>query len=61
MKEQLVEEIEQLRQEVAELRQVEEKYRTIIENIVEAYYEVDLAGNFTLVNDVICDNMGYST
>jgi len=60
VKEQLVEEIEQLRQEVAELRQVEEKYRTIIENIVEAYYEVDLAGNFTLVNDVICDNMGYS-
>ena len=60
VKEQLIKEVEQLRQEVAALRQVEEKYRTIIEKIVEGYYEVDLAGNFTLVNDVICDNMGYS-
>jgi len=43
-----------------ELRQSEEKYRTILENVVEGYYEVDLAGNFTLVNDAICRNLGYS-
>jgi PAS domain S-box-containing protein len=43
-----------------ELRQSEEKYRTILENVVEGYYEVDLAGNFTLVNDAICRNLGYT-
>jgi PAS domain S-box-containing protein len=43
-----------------ELRRSEEKYRTILESVVEGYYEVDLAGNFTMVNDVICYNMGYS-
>ncbi len=43
-----------------ELRRSEEKYRTILKNIVEGYYEVDLAGKFTFVNDSICANMGYS-
>ena len=59
-KEQLVEEIERLRQEVAKLRQSEQKYRAILENVVEGYYEVDLAGNFTFVNYAICHNLGYS-
>jgi len=36
------------------LRQDEEKYRTILENIEEAYFEVDLAGNFTFFNDALC-------
>ncbi|MFH0788151.1 MAG: histidine kinase dimerization/phosphoacceptor domain -containing protein, partial [Pseudomonadota bacterium] len=31
--------------------QSEERYRTVIEEIDEGYYEVDLAGNFTFVND----------
>lgn len=42
------------------LRTSEEKYRTIIENIEEGYYEIDLAGNFTLVNDSVCLHTGYS-
>ncbi|MBA7504973.1 Sensor protein FixL [subsurface metagenome] len=72
--EQLIEEIERLRQEVDKLRQEETerkrvetalqeseaRYRTILENVVEGYYEVDLAGNFTFVNDSICHNLGYS-
>lgn len=33
------------------LRESEEKYRTILHNIVDGYYEVDLLGNFTLFND----------
>lgn len=33
------------------LRRSEEKYRSILENIQEGYFEVDLAGNFTFVND----------
>jgi diguanylate cyclase (GGDEF)-like protein/PAS domain S-box-containing protein len=42
------------------LRQSEEKYRTILENIEEGYYEVNLAGNYTFVNDSLCIIHGYS-
>ncbi|MCJ7547628.1 MAG: PAS domain S-box protein [Deltaproteobacteria bacterium] len=42
------------------LRQSEEKYRTIIENIEDGYYEVDLTGNFTFVNDAACRIQGYA-
>ncbi|MCX5850137.1 MAG: EAL domain-containing protein [Deltaproteobacteria bacterium] len=35
-------------------RQSEGKYRTILENIQEGYFEVDLAGNFTFFNDSMC-------
>jgi diguanylate cyclase (GGDEF)-like protein/PAS domain S-box-containing protein len=43
-----------------ELRQSEEKYRNILESIEEGYYEVDLAGNFTFLNDPICRIFGYT-
>jgi diguanylate cyclase (GGDEF)-like protein/PAS domain S-box-containing protein len=42
------------------LRQSEEKYRTIIENIEDGYYEVDLEGNFTFFNDAACRIHGYT-
>jgi diguanylate cyclase (GGDEF)-like protein/PAS domain S-box-containing protein len=42
------------------LRQSEEKYRTILQNIQEGYFEVDLAGNFTFFNDSLCQLYGYS-
>jgi PAS domain S-box-containing protein len=42
------------------LHQSEEKYRTILENMQEGYFEVDLAGNFTFVNDSVCRDFGYS-
>ncbi len=42
------------------LRESEEKYRSILENIQDGYFEVDLAGNFTFVNGVICKRFGYS-
>ncbi len=41
------------------LRQSEEKYRTILENIEDGYYEVDIAGNFTFFNDSMCRILGY--
>jgi PAS domain S-box-containing protein len=41
------------------LRQSEEKYRTILENIEEGYFEVDLSGTFTFVNDALCKIAGY--
>jgi len=42
------------------LRNSEEKYRAILENIQEGYLEVDLAGNFTFINDAECRNLGYA-
>jgi len=42
------------------LRESEEKYRTIIENIEDGYYEVDLAGNFTFFNNSMEQITGYS-
>jgi PAS domain S-box-containing protein len=54
--------IERERAEEA-LRRSEERYRTILENIEsieEGYFEIDLAGNFTFVNDTVCRDLGYS-
>jgi PAS domain S-box-containing protein len=42
------------------LRRSEEKYRTILENIEDGYFEVDIAGNFTFFNDSMCRLIGYS-
>ncbi len=42
------------------LREQEERYRSILETMEEGYYEVDLAGNFTFVNDSVCKMHGYS-
>ena len=49
---------ERKRTEVA-LKKSEEKYRTILENIEDAYYEVDLAGNLIFFNDSMCRICGY--
>ena len=42
------------------LRQSEQNYRNIIETIQEAYYKVDLKGNFTFFNPSAYKNLGYS-
>ncbi len=42
------------------LRESEEKYRTILETMQEGYYELDLVGHFTFVNDALCKHLGYS-
>ena len=41
------------------LRQSEERYRTILEDMGKGYYESDLAGNITFVNDSMCRILGY--
>ncbi len=38
----------------------EEKYRTIIENIEDGYFEVDLAGKFTFFNESLRKQFGYT-
>ena len=41
------------------LRESKERYRTILESIEDGYYEVDLAGNFTFMNDSMSKIFGY--
>jgi PAS domain S-box-containing protein len=43
-----------------DLKESEERYRTILEEIEDGYYEVDLTGNITRFNDSMCNIMGYS-
>ena len=42
------------------LYQSELRYRTILEEMHDSYYEVDLSGNFTFVNDAVCTNLLYA-
>ena len=42
------------------LRLNEEKYRSILEEMQEGYFEVDFAGNFTFFNDSLRRFLGYS-
>jgi PAS domain S-box-containing protein len=41
-------------------RESEEKYRDVLENIEDSYYEVDLEGNFTFFNNSLCKLGGCS-
>jgi PAS domain S-box-containing protein len=42
------------------LKQSWERYRNILDNIQDGYFEVDNAGNFTYFNDSMCRILGYS-
>ena len=57
---QMTREIEERQRAEEGLRESDEKYRTILENIEEGYFEVDLAGNFTYVNDSLCRIAAYN-
>lgn len=52
------EDITERRMNEMSLRESEEKYRTILENIEEGYYEADLKGNITFCNDSLCKILG---
>jgi diguanylate cyclase (GGDEF)-like protein/PAS domain S-box-containing protein len=63
----LQEAIQSLQKEIGErrraeeaLRESEERYRTILEDTQEGYFEVDLAGSFTFINEEVCRRLGYS-
>ncbi|MBM4447534.1 MAG: PAS domain S-box protein, partial [Chloroflexi bacterium] len=48
------------KQAARELQEVGLKYKTMLETMQEGYYELDLAGNWTFLNDAFCHNLGYS-
>ncbi|HDQ04554.1 MAG TPA: PAS domain S-box protein, partial [Deltaproteobacteria bacterium] len=52
--------ITERKQAEATLKRSEEKYRSILENIEDGYYETDLSGNLTFFNDSACRISGYS-
>jgi PAS domain S-box-containing protein len=49
------------RQSEGEIRKSEGRYRTILEDIEDGYYEVDLEGNLVFFNDALCRIYGYSS
>ncbi len=49
-----------LRESEARHRRSEERYRNILDNMEEAYYEVDLKGDLTFFNATAMTNLGYS-
>ena len=61
VKEKLTRDLERRVEERAEeIRKSEATYRNILETIADGYYQVDLAGNLTLINDSLCELIGYS-
>lgn len=51
---------EALRESEARHREQEERYRNILDNMEEAYYEVDLKGCLTFFNAAAVANLGYT-
>ena len=39
--------------------EIEDRYRSFFENIEQAYFEIDRAGNFLFLNDYLCEMLGY--
>ncbi|MDX2512359.1 MAG: PAS domain S-box protein, partial [Desulfobacterales bacterium] len=42
-----------------QLQKSEEKYRTILENIEDGYFEINKAGQITFFNNALCNILGY--
>ena len=44
----------------AALRESEEKYRTVLDEMDQTYFEIDSRGNYTFFNDTLCRHLGYT-
>lgn len=56
----VVHDISELKEAENALRESEEKYKAILKNIEEGYFETDLEGNFTFFNRALRKMIGYS-
>ena len=52
--------ISDLKSAEAAFRESERKYQTIVENVEEGYFEIDLKGYLTFVSNPLCRIVGYS-
>ena len=52
--------ITEIKKNELKVKESDIRYREIIENIEDGYYEIDLGGNYTYVNDYICRFLGIS-
>jgi len=59
LKSELDQQLRERRAAEAALRTSEERYRTILDDIVDGYYEIDLDGNLTFCNDSMLRMLGY--
>jgi PAS domain S-box-containing protein len=51
---------EQSREAIETLKESQKEYRSILENITDGYFELDLEGNLTVINKSLCEISGYS-
>ncbi|UCD77584.1 MAG: PAS domain S-box protein, partial [Desulfobacterales bacterium] len=56
----LIEDITERKITEKAIRESEEKYRNILEEMGEGYFEVDLKGNLTFFNNAMCNILGYT-
>lgn len=56
----MIRDISERKRAESDLRQSEEKYRTIIENIEEGYYEIDHEGYMVFCNESLAKILGYT-
>lgn len=59
-KERIEQDIQDYKRREASLRKSEERYRAMLENIEEYFYEVDLLGNLIFFNDALFKMLGYT-
>jgi len=59
-KKDIAEEADRIAMQLESLRKSEDRYRTMLENIEEGYYETDLLGNLIFFNDSLYNMLGYS-
>ena len=43
-----------------EFQESQERYKNILENIQDGFYEIDLKGNITFYNTALCNILGYT-
>ncbi len=55
----ILQDIHERKQAEQKIKESEKKYRTIIEDTKDGYFEVDLRGNFTFFNDAFCKLFEY--
>jgi PAS domain S-box-containing protein len=55
----MIQDITKKREAEQKLKESEEKYYDILQDLKEGYFEVDLKGNFTFINDTLTEILGY--